>query len=378
MRSSGWSQLVVLALLAGTAIPAAQPASRKSTTVEALLTYPAFFHGQPVRVRGEVRARDREAVLVGQAREIDLAGPQASVARAGERVEVLGTYLDPGRVEPGDPRLGGLDVASMSRVRLGKPWPGIGELPLLVPDVVEDAPPYPSPSLRALALEPDRFVDQTVRVVGRFRGRNLFGDQPTAPGRSRWDFVLQSADASIWVTGMRPRGSDFALEIERRADANRWLEVSGTVRAARGLVFVEATAIRLAPPPDDAPAEPVARVTTAGPPPEVIFSTPTEQEIDVPATAPVRIQFSRDLAADTLKGRVRVSYLRSESEQRGEPQPPPLDVTVTYNEAARAMEIRFAEPLARFRTVVVELLEGIQGIDGAPLPPWRLTFTVGG
>lgn len=385
-RASLCPSTAATAVLAATiawlaAIPAqAQPAaSRKSATVEALSTYPAFFHAQSVRVRGEVRQRDAAVVLAGQAREILLFadGATGSGAAAGDRVEILGQFLDPGRLEPGDPRLRNLDVGRLSEARLGKPWPGVNELLLLRADDVQDAPPYPSASIRALALEPERFVDQPVRLVGRFRGRNLFGDQPNAPGRSRWDFVIASADASVWVTGMRPRGDGFTLDVEARADASRWVEVTGTVREARGLVFLEAGSIRLARPPAEGPSEPVARVPTAGPPPEIVFSTPTDGEIEVdPATA-VRVQFSRDLAPESLRDRVAVTYVPGEAEARGE-IPPPIEFTVSYQEASRSLEIRFRSPLVPLKSVLVEFREGIEGTDGAPMAPATLRFTLGG
>jgi hypothetical protein len=75
---------------------------------------------------------------------------------------------------------------------------------------------------------------------------------------------------------------------------------------------------------------------------------------------------------------VRVSYLVAESTERGEPQPPPVETTLRYDAGRRALEIGLVRPLERFRTVKVELLEGITGTDGAPLGAWTLTFTVGG
>jgi hypothetical protein len=276
-------------------------------------------------------------------------------------------------------RLRGFDVAALSQRQLGKPWPGIGELVLIVVDRVEPIAPSSTTSIRSLALEPERFEDQAVTVTGRFLGRNLFGDQPTAPGRSRWDFVLQAADASVWVTGLRPRGDGFNLDTGSRVDSSYWLEVVGTLRSARGLVFVEATTLRLAKPPaEPPPSEPVARVNVPAPASEVVFSVPTQDEADVSPTAAVRIQFSRDLDRQTLKGRVRVTYPARQSEQRGESQPPAVDFTVTYVEPSRVLEIRFRQALERFRTVQVELLEGIVGTDGVPAKPWTLSFTTGG
>ena len=46
--------------------------------------------------------------------------------------------------------------------------------------------------------------------------------------------------------------------------------------------------------------------------------------------------------------------------------------------AARVLEIRFSQPIDRFRTLQVDLLEGVLGTDQQPLAPWTLTFTTGG
>ena len=46
--------------------------------------------------------------------------------------------------------------------------------------------------------------------------------------------------------------------------------------------------------------------------------------------------------------------------------------------ANRVLEIRFRTPLERFRTVKVELGEGILGTDKQPLKPWTLSFGLGG
>jgi hypothetical protein len=85
----------------------------------------------------------------------------------------------------------------------------------------------------------------------------------------------------------------------------------------------------------------------------------------------VRIQFTRDMAPDSFKDRVRVSYIDPNAQT-----PPPL-FTSEYRRDNRVLEITFQAPLERFRTVKVELLEGITASDGAPLAPWALTFSVG-
>jgi hypothetical protein len=44
----------------------------------------------------------------------------------------------------------------------------------------------------------------------------------------------------------------------------------------------------------------------------------------------------------------------------------------------RVLELKFARPLERFRTLKIELQEGILGTDKQPLKPWTLTFALGG
>ena len=122
------------------------------------------------------------------------------------------------------------------------------------------------------------------------------------------------------------------------------------------------------------------QVTQVAPPipPEVLFSAPTADETDVPLDTNVRIQFSRDLDPDTLKGHVKVFYSAAQASERGEPQAPPVAARLDYNRGTRVLEITFDQPLQRFRIVTVELGEGITGTDGEPLKPWSLTFTLGG
>jgi hypothetical protein len=116
----------------------------------------------------------------------------------------------------------------------------------------------------------------------------------------------------------------------------------------------------------------------AAPPPSVIFSAPTEDETDVSLSTTVRIQFSRDLDPTTLKGHIRARYLESQSTERGEPTTPTADFTFQYNAGNRVLELKFTKPLERFRTLKIDLGEGILGTDSQPLKPWTLTFSLGG
>lgn len=376
---------VAAALLVGaaTATQGQRPPAgtgRRATTVAALASYPVFFHAQTVRVRGElVPGREAPRLRAGE-HEVIVAGPVAATATpsSGE-VEVLGRFFDVGRLEPDDPRLREVDISEVWTRLTGRSWPGVGELTLIAAERIGPAEPLAAPSIRTLALDPERYTGQRVTVTGRFRGLNLYGDLPDAPAGERDYFVLQSAEAAVWVVGLRPRGDGFRLNPSARVDTGRWLEVSGTARVSRGVAVIQGASVALAAEPAaDATAEPAAIVPTVGPRPEVVFSTPTARESDVSPDVRVRIQFSRDIVPESIRGQVQVSYVVEESVERGEAQPPALTVTTAYAPGNRVLELRFAEPLARFRVVKVELLEGIRALDGAALVPFVLTFTVGG
>jgi hypothetical protein len=248
----------------------------------------------------------------------------------------------------------------------------------LVLSSTQAATPPTAPSIRNIVLYPSRYLDQTVTVVGQFSGRNLLGDLPDAPAQSRYDFVLRSADAAIWVSNLRPRGRDFELALDARIDTSRWLEVSGRVQRGRGLQWIDGQqgAVKLATPPREITEEaPTIRVPAA-PPPEVVFSAPIEDDTAVPLNSSVRMQFSRDLDPTTLRSRIRVTY-DADAPAGGVPAGQPIEFTFQYLPGTRVLELKFPAPLERFRTVKVELLEGILGTDKQPLAPWALRFTTG-
>ena len=357
----------------------AEPSTtRRATTLDALVAYPGFYHLQPVRVRARlVTDQVGTALLSGQTRLLTV-GDQALGQRDGD-VEVTGTFIDVGRLAQEDQRIAQYRLADVSQKVLNREWPGQGELPVLAVTAVAAAERSEPASLRALALDPLRYEGQTVTVAGRFRGRNLFGDQPAAPGRSRYDFVLQLADASVWVVGRQPRGPGFDLNVDARVDTGRWLEVEGDVRTSKGLAWVEAIAIRPSRPVSEtAPEETAAAVAVPMPRPQVIFSTPTAGEVDVAPDTRVRIQFSRDMTPESFKGNVAVRYDAQEAAERGVPPVGAPAFTASYDAGRRVLELKFATPFERFRTVVVELADGISAFDKQQLPPTELRFTIGG
>jgi hypothetical protein len=353
---------VALLLVAASVGLSGQTSTRRLTTIDALRQFPTYFHLQNVLVHGEFAESGARIMLRGGDHEIRvLLNDNKTITGL---AEVRGQLIDVGRLEPGDPR-----VATYDGARDAEHWPRPGEELLLSVNAISDTQLATSPSVRALALQPWRFGDQKLTVVGQFRGRNLFGDLPQSPGKSRYDFVLRSADAAVWVTGLRPRGKGFDLSVDARVDTGRWLQVSGTLEHERGLVSIAATSIATAaepaaPPPNDEPPAPPVPLE----PGTVVFSSPTDAETDVPLTTTVRLQFSRGLNPATIAGRIRVRYLGGAE----------LPFQTSYDAGTRAIELKFTQPLERFMTIRVDILEGIKMFDGGPLTPWMTTFSVGG
>jgi hypothetical protein len=370
-------QVVVLLAALSVASVSAQPSTRRATNIAALRAYPAFYHLRPVVVMGKVSLADNGEMRVaddgGSLRVVFKGSPPDGVS------EVRGEFWDLGRMNADDPRLAGMDVQRTFRIELEAGWPRPGQVTAIVASAIAEAPPQIGTSIRVIVLDPARYLDQKVTITGQFAGRNLLGDLPDAPAKSRYDFVVRSADAAIWVTNLRPRGKDFELALDQRIDTGRWVQLSGVVQQGRGLQWLDGTGatIALTKPPPETPAE-APIVVASAPPPEVVFSTPTQEETDVVLSTNIRIQFSRDIAPATLKNQIRIAYDEQETQARGGIAPPAVEFTTQYIAAKRVLEIRLAKPLERFRTLQIELTNGILGTDQQPLVPWKLTFSTGG
>jgi hypothetical protein len=356
--------LIVVLLAAGA--PHAQSTVRRVTTIDALKQYPGFFHLQNVLLRGEIDDTTERLQLKADEQTIRVVLDEGVSTRTGA-VEVRGVLIDVGRLEAGDPRVG-----SFAEGREAERWPRPGEeLFVRVTAIAEVPPSATTASVRAIALEPWKFDTQKVTVVGNFRGRNLFGDLPGAPGKSRYDFVLRGVEGAIWVTNLRPRGSGFDLDVNRRVDTDRWVEVTGTIVRERGLVSIDATRVALAKAPEvtEPPAESAAPPVPLEPV-QVVFSSPSDGEIDVTTTGAIRIQFSRGLNESSVAGQLRVTYVGAAADAT-------LPFQTTYDGANRALVLKMTEPFEAFRTVKVEILDGIKAFDGAPVTPWSVTFSIG-
>jgi hypothetical protein len=357
------------ALLLGAVPAAAQAPERIATTADALVANPLFFNGKRVVLRHAVKETGRLSELDGTAKPVFVFWRDTP---GGSDGEIRAEFYDLGRMVEGDQRFSSYDFAPVIEAASHGRWPARDQVFVLLGATFVSNPPPTTPSIRAIALLPEQFDNRQVTLTGRFRGRNLYADLPQAVAKSKWDFVLQSADAAIWVTGLRPKGKDFDLDPSARVDTGHWVEVKGTVQRDGTSVWLAGESIRQATAPTDGPIEVAAPPLPAEPPPSVIFSAPLADDTDFPIGGRIRIQFSRDMNEKTFNGRVRIHY--------GGATPPPNaapNFTVTYNDGNRALEIRFKEPLAPFQPVVLELGEGITAIDGQPLKPWTLKFTTG-
>ncbi len=355
------------------AIAPAQTPSRIATTPEALIAAPIFFHGKQVVVRRGVLDQGGMWRLADTAKPVIVLWKDRPALASDS--EIRGEFWDIGRLQRDDPRFSGVDFTRILEAGWHGEWPPRDQLFVILGATGVESPLPAEPTLRAAAIAPDHYANRAITIVGRFRGANLFGDLPQPVGKSRWDFVLQSADGAIWVTGLRPRGKGFDLDTGARVDTGKWLQVSGTLRHEGALTWVEATAIATAAAPTETPVEITVPPAPREIPPTVVFSAPISGETDADRATPVRIQFSRDMDPKTFRDHVRVSYTGTAAPEA--PAAPPA-FTYRYNEGTRALEIRFASPLDRYRSVKIDLLEGIMSaVDNQPLAPWSLTFTTG-
>jgi len=353
----------------------AQAPTRHATTAEALVAAPVFFHGKQIAVRTDVEPAGALMKLAGTTKPIFVFWRDSPSAPRNS--EVRGEFWDVGRLERTDARFSSVNFQPILEATTQGRWPGRDEVFIILGATTVESPLPVEPTIRALALAPDQYVGKGVTVTGRFRGANLLADLPQGAGtKGRWDFVVQSADSAVWVTGVRPRGRSFDLDVTARADTGRWIQIAGTVRRTGPLAFIEATSITEATAPSNTTVEVAIPPPPPAPAPEIVFSAPGAGDTDVDRAAAIRIQFSRDMDGRTFRDRIRLSYVGAAP--AGSPGTPPA-FTARYVEGNRALEIKPSAPLDRYRTVKVDLLEGIlSNVDNQPLKPVSLTFTTGG
>ena len=231
------TRLVVLVVALSAAV-SAQTGVRRSTNVAALAGFPSFYNLRPILVVGDVSQQANGDLVVSDGTSTIHVVARGNTPDGVD--EVRGEFWDLGRMSPDDARLTPYDLKSTFHIDPDAGWPRPGQVMAIVSGAVTPASPPGAASIRGMVLYPTRFAGEKVTVTGQFAGRNLLGELPDAPAKSRYDFVLRTADAAIWVTNLRPRGKDFELSLDTRIDTGRWLEVSGILQQGRGLQWIDA------------------------------------------------------------------------------------------------------------------------------------------
>jgi hypothetical protein len=225
----------------------------------------------------------------------------------------------------------------------------------------------PAVTLESLVGKPGSRDGQTVRVVGKFRGRNLYGDLPAASQRATADWVIKDDLFAVWISGRKPKGPGFDLDAGLKRDTGKWIEVIGRPETRGGVTYIRALRVSLSAPPT-----PTADVKPPPPPPErpqkppvVVFALPLDGELDVPTTGQFVVQFSKDMDEKTFDGHVLLRYtgprVAGDREFAG--------LKLFYDRGRRALTVDPGDVLRPRRQVELVLLEGIADIDGLPLAP---------
>jgi hypothetical protein len=222
-------------------------------------------------------------------------------------------------------------------------------------------------TLEALVTKPGSQDGRTVRVVGKFRGRNLYGDLPLSSQRNTSDWVIKDDVFAVWISGKKPKGSGWELDPTLKRDTEKWIEVIGKPETRRGVTYVRALRIGLTTAPS-----PVAEAKPMPPPPPrpkkppvIVFALPLDGEADVKPNSIFVVQFNKDMDMKTFDGKVQLRYagprLPGDREFDG--------LRLTYDEGRRALMVDPGDLLRSGRRVELILLPGIADTDGMALVP---------
>jgi hypothetical protein len=319
---------------------------------------PAEFEGQAVRVRGRFEAptANAPARLVDESGAAVFVAADAEIARLvaveskgwpGHMIEVTGVVRRDATAPAPSPRY------AVSFWDFDTSGPPIG------PSIVAEATTVKLPELIA---NPDAVKGRLVRVVGQFRGRNLYGDLPAPPFHHRLDWVLKDERAAVWVTGRAPRGRDFKLDPDVQDDARTWLEVVGRAVLRDGQVVVRAEKVALVPTPSAARVKAVRIAAGSGVRPVVVFTLPLDGD-RIRSDARFVIQFNKYMDDDSFAGHIVLRYADA-------PAPDGFaTMKLAYDDGKRALVIDPGVALEAGRRLECLLLPGIVDADGLPLEP---------
>ncbi|MEO8499502.1 MAG: hypothetical protein ABI565_01205 [Vicinamibacteria bacterium] len=263
----------------------ASPAGHAQVTIVA----PGSTQGQPTRQSdanyGPPRVADLEAILISDGyqrshviTECEVSpfqsGQYWTCGRAGANVLIIpGRQFDASELDQVVGKR--TEVRGIVRLIRKKEYVGIPPMDL---DLIEDPilPPLPPPKFdqgwprisitvfairdrtnpesmrpkeiggglsRQILDEPSAYSGKTTKILGQFRGRNLFGDLPAGSARGKDDWVLKDGDTAIWVMGKAPKGDGWKLDLDYKGDSKTWLEVEGKPEVMNGVVYLKASRV---------------------------------------------------------------------------------------------------------------------------------------
>ena len=340
--------------------------------LQSLADMPSSYDGRAVRVKGTfelgstigrrtyiLKDNFTAQVLIYPVREIEGSFEQEALRMMGKQVELTGVFQE-GRGNTAGSSGVGVIAGTISFWKFTGP-----------PEEIKGDIKAETVSLEALVSNPGRYDGRTIRVYGKFRGKNLYGDLASRSQRDTRDWVMKEDVYAIWVTGRKPKGSGFELDIGLKRDTEKWLQVVGKPETIKGVTYLEAMQVVLGKPSgplvasgtsDPVPA-PSATPPPALKPPVVVFALPLDGEAEVSPDGRFQIQFSLDMEEETFKGRVLIRYK------------PPLrpgdrvfdGAKMTYDLGRRALTVDPGDLLRPGREIEILLLPGIVDINGVEL-----------
>jgi hypothetical protein len=294
-------------------------------------------------------------IRIAPVREVASEWEDAALKMLGREVEITGVFLEIGQ---------GQQAAQQGQTPYGIQFWGFTGPPEKEPTGEIKAPEV---SLEKLVANPGKRDGQMIRVVGKFRGRNLYGDLPVSTQRTTADWVIKDDLYAIWVTGKKPKGTGWELDATLKRDTGKWIEVIGKPETIRGVTYVKAVRIQLTPQPATA-----VEVKAPPPPPEkpkkppvVVFALPLDGDGEVAPDSRFVVQFSKDMDESTFDGHVLLRYtgpvLPGDRAFDG--------LKLTYDRGRRALTVDPGDVLRPRRQIELILLPGISDIDGLTLIP---------
>jgi Big-like domain-containing protein/PEGA domain-containing protein len=205
---------------------------------------------------------------------------------------------------------------------------------------------------------------ELIRVIGKYRGTNSFGDLPIDSRRDGNDWVIKDQGFAVWVTGRPPSGSGFSLDASSQIDReSSWVAVTGTVDERKGFPYVRAEKIELSPPPSESASVTAVRLQTGARNlrPDVIYTDPVQENEELALDQQLLLQFTKAMDDASFASHVQLRYAD------GAPARFPYLSVRYYADRNRSVIIDPGSALQRGKTLECVLLPGIKDIDGQPL-----------